>query len=252
MINVRNRMYITDGKTGGYPTLDSIFWKYIESEETTGIPNNKYTYQKIIEYVQGLNQYWVNLIEQMVPATTLWKTGLKFENSIFHRQKFAYRRQRGCQLLKVPKSDEIIIGNVFDFNCGKSQVSFDLYPWENSTDFVSNFKSMLADRLNHMRSDLGLNDKNCLYETVRSIWYVDLKIGNVQIVKFPFYYGYGSDDAPIGSSWLYGILTGFEQVKEYGYDYYLYNGIMTLYSPDCYLNDNKVTLSVGLDIKISC
>lgn len=252
MINVRNRMYITDGKTGGYPTLDSIFWKYIESEETTGIPNNKYTYQKIIEYVQGLNQYWVNLIEQMVPATTLWKTGLKFENSIFHRQKFAYRRQRGCQLLKVPKSDEIIIGNVFDFNCGKSQVSFDLYPWQNSGGFVSNLKSMLADRINHMRSDLGLNDKNCLYETVRTTWYTDLKIGNIQIVKFPFYYGYGSEDAPNDYSWLYGVTSGFPQMKEYGYDYYIYNGIVTLYSPDCYLNDNKVTLSVGLDIKISC
>ena len=29
MINVRNRQYITDGKTGGYPNLQSIFWKYI-------------------------------------------------------------------------------------------------------------------------------------------------------------------------------------------------------------------------------
>jgi hypothetical protein len=29
-INVRNRMYITDGHTGGYPTLSSIFWKYLE------------------------------------------------------------------------------------------------------------------------------------------------------------------------------------------------------------------------------
>ncbi len=43
MINVRNRQYITDGKTGGYPTLQSIWWKYIESEQTVGIPNNNFS-----------------------------------------------------------------------------------------------------------------------------------------------------------------------------------------------------------------
>lgn len=253
-INTRNRMYITDGKTGGYPTLQSIFWNYLESEEKTGIPNNKYTYQKLIEYVEGINQYWVKMVSQMVPATTLWRTGLKYENSIFHRQKYAYKRQRGCQLVKVPKTQEVIVSNVFDYNCSKSQVSFSIVPWSETSEaaVVSNFQAVLMNRIQHMREELNLNDKNCRFETVRSTWYVDLKIGNVQIIKFPFYYGYGSDDVPLPSSWLYGILTGFDVVKEYGYDYYLYEQTMTLYSPDCYLNDNRVSLSVGLDIKISC
>ena len=34
MINTRDRMYSTDGKTGGYLTLQSIFWKYLQSEQT--------------------------------------------------------------------------------------------------------------------------------------------------------------------------------------------------------------------------
>jgi len=38
------------------------------------------------------------LVEQFIPATTIWNTGTKFENSIFHRQKFVYRRQRMCQI----------------------------------------------------------------------------------------------------------------------------------------------------------
>ncbi len=29
MINVRDRLFITDGKTGGYPKLQSIFWQYL-------------------------------------------------------------------------------------------------------------------------------------------------------------------------------------------------------------------------------
>lgn len=37
MINVRNRQFITDGKTGGYPTLSSIYWNYLESQQLIGV-----------------------------------------------------------------------------------------------------------------------------------------------------------------------------------------------------------------------
>ena len=82
MINVRNRQVITDGKTSGYPTLSSIYWKYIQSELFTSAPNDNFTYQKMIDYVNGLGDYWIRLVEQMVPATTIWNTGVRLENSI--------------------------------------------------------------------------------------------------------------------------------------------------------------------------
>ena len=59
MINVRNRQTITDGKGGGYPTLQSVYWKYLNSEETVGIPSNKYTYQKMIDFTNGIGDYWM-------------------------------------------------------------------------------------------------------------------------------------------------------------------------------------------------
>jgi hypothetical protein len=98
-INVRNRQFSSNGKTGGYPTLESIYWKYIQSEEFAELPNNNFKYENMIEYVNGMGDYWIRLIEQMVPATTIWNTGIKMENSIFHRQKFVWRRQEGCQLI---------------------------------------------------------------------------------------------------------------------------------------------------------
>ena len=98
-INVRNRLYASNGKTGGYPTLESIFWKYLQSQETINIPNNNFNYQTMLEYVQGIGDYWIRIVEQMIPATTLWNTGTKIENSIFHRQKFVWRRQQGCQVV---------------------------------------------------------------------------------------------------------------------------------------------------------
>ena len=95
MINVRNRQYFSDGKTSGYPTLESIYWKYLTMFNDVGIENNNFTYSTMIEYAEGIGDYWIRLVEQMMPATTILNTGIKFENSIFHRQKFVYRRQRG-------------------------------------------------------------------------------------------------------------------------------------------------------------
>jgi len=156
-INVRNRMYITDGHTGGYPTLSSIFWKYLEQENTIGIPNNQYTYQKLIDYVEGLGPYWMKLVEQMIPATTIWNTGTRFENSIFQKQKYVYRRQRGCQFVPVPADCCYIIGNVFNYDCSTEFVQFGVYPRLNGDASVSNFAPFYEG--------FGLNDVPS-----RSLW----------------------------------------------------------------------------------
>lgn len=87
-INVRNRQTIDDGKTGGYPLLQKLYLDYLA--QVCGV-NNQYTYTKMIDYAQSLGTYWIRIIEQLVPATTLWQGGVKVENSIFHRDKFTYK-----------------------------------------------------------------------------------------------------------------------------------------------------------------
>ena len=81
MINVRDRQYSSDGKTSGYPTLESIYWKYITMYEDKGIENSNFTYQTMINYIENIGTYWTKLVEQVVPATTLWNTGTKITNS---------------------------------------------------------------------------------------------------------------------------------------------------------------------------
>jgi len=68
----------------------------------------------MIEYVNGLGDYWIRLVEQMIPATTIWNTGVKYENSIFHRQKFVWRRQRGCEIIPVPCKPCELTTNLFN------------------------------------------------------------------------------------------------------------------------------------------
>ena len=254
MINTRNRQYITDGKTGGYPTLQSIFWKYLESEQTVGIPNNKYTYQKLIDYVNGIGPYWTKLVEQMVPATTIWNGGVRLENSIFNKQKFVYRRQRGCQFIPVPVDPCFIISNIFDYTCTTEYADFNIYPWFNGDVTVSNFSSILVNRVNNMLAQSGLTLNECSENSVLSDWYVDLKINGEQIIKESFYTGYGMSDVPTNTQWRNALINYLPQLYNYGYTYYLNGNTLTITDLACLTQNtvDTVSLDTGINININC
>jgi len=254
MINTRNRQYITDGKTGGYPTLQSIFWKYLESEQTVGLPNNKYTYQKLIDYINGIGPYWMKLVEQMIPATTIWNTGTRFENSIFNRQKFVYRRQRGCQFIPVEVTPCYIIGNLFDYTCSSEYVEFSIYPWLNGDITVSNFSGILNQTLNNFLVSNGLSPTQCILNSIQSTWYVDLKIGNDQIIQVPFYTGYGQTDVPSNTLWRNTLITYLPNLYNYGFTYFLNGNTLTITSSTCQANNlsENVVLCAGINLNINC
>jgi len=254
MINTRNRQYITDGKTGGYPTLQSVWWKYIQSEETVGLPNNKYTYQKLIDYINGLGPFWMKLVEQMIPATTIWNTGTKLENSILHRQKFVYRRQRGCEFVPVPVEPCFIITNIFDYTCQTEYVDFNIFPWLNGDTNVSNFQSILANRLNNMLTAQGLTLNECIQSSVETNWIVDLEIAGQKLIQQPFYTGYGLTDVPSNAAWRNSLIQNLPSIYDYGFTYFLNGNNLTITNMTCSpKNMNKsVKLNVCIDISISC
>jgi hypothetical protein len=254
MINVRNRQYISDGKTGGYPTLQSIWWKYIEQEQTINVPNNKYTYQKLIDYVDGIGPYWMKLVEQMVPATTIWNTGVRMENSVLHKQKFVYRRQRGCQFIPVPVDPCYIISNIFDYTCTTEFTDFNIYPWLNGDITVSNFSSILTNRVNTMLASSGLTLNDCIQNSVESDWYVDLRIGGDIIIQQPFYTGYGLTDVPSNRTWRNALIQYLPLLYDFGYTYYLNGNILTITSLTCTDRnlDEILSLNSGINISINC
>jgi hypothetical protein len=254
MINTRNRQYITDGKTGGYPTLQSLWWKYIESEATVGIPNNKYTYQKLIDYVEGIGPYWTKLVEQMIPATTIWNGGIRYENSILQKQKFVYRRQRGCQFIPVPIDPCYIIGNIFQYNCATEYVDFYIYPWLNGDTNVSNFSAILNNRVTDLLVQNNLSSTQCIADSIQSDWYVNLTIGNDTVINTLFYVGYGSTDVPTNSQWRNALIESLPMLYDYGFTYFLNGNNLRITSLVCEpKNLNEiVSLNAGIMININC
>lgn len=95
-INVKNRQTIDDGKTGGYPTLQMLFLDYVKKKCGD---NNEFRYNKLFNYANSLGTYWIKIVEQFVPSTTLWQGGVRVENSLFHRDKFVYKHN--TELLRI-------------------------------------------------------------------------------------------------------------------------------------------------------
>jgi hypothetical protein len=257
-INVRNRQFITDGKTGGYPTLQSIYWKYLESLELAGIKNDNFTYQTMIDYVNGIGDYWIRLIEQMVPATTIWNAGTKYENSIFHRQKYVWRRQMGCQLVLVPCNPCTLVGQLFTYDCPIQTVSCSVYPWD-TNPYINSFGNVLGDTLNGYLSSNGLTFGDCDMNTLQTTWYVNVKFNGNDIINYPFFNGVGYNNplsVPSGQTWVDAIQTSFVDLQTYGLSYYLNDDetSFTVFNSTCIPLSvvQSFELNVGINFNLLC
>jgi hypothetical protein len=263
MINVRNRMYINDGKTGGYPTLQSIFWKYIEAPYTVNIPTNKYTYEKLIKFVEGINPYWIKLVEQMIPATTLWMGGLKFENSIFHKQKYVYKRVMSgftrnepkvitisdiniSSIIPISSGDEYITSPIFSDICIKNGISMVATPSDS-------FQVILG---NAIGSTIEEFDLSCDGTNVLTSWYSEIVLNSSIVAKVKFYDGIGNDDVPTNQLWETSLINALSNLYYYDINYTTpINGVIKFVDLDCVdeIATNKLlTINVGVDVNIIC
>jgi hypothetical protein len=135
MINVRHRQNSSDGKTGGYPTLQNIYYKYLTMFNDIGIENNNFSYSAMTKYINGIGDFWIRLVEQFIPASTIWNTGTRIENSIFHRQKFVYRMQRGCLPVDFNILGPQVFGGFAPNDCNTTDVTVNLTYSSNEIQF---------------------------------------------------------------------------------------------------------------------
>jgi hypothetical protein len=254
-INARTRWYSTDGKTSGYPDLLNIYYNYLLSEQNVGIPNDNFTYQKLIEYVDGLGPYWIRLTQQMVAASTIWNTGTRLENSPLQRQKFVWRRQSGCQLVPVTNDPCLAQGQLFSYDCTSETATCAIYPWiGNQISDVSSFSQVLYSVLYNYLNSQGYQLSDCLTNTLYSQWYVDVRIDGTQVIQSKFFEGYGTSQVPTNNQWKAALLFNLSQLINDGYYFYVNGNTVTVYNLTCVGTTNVSTLqiNVGVNIDITC
>jgi hypothetical protein len=86
---------LTDAKNrkvlSAYPSLRAVYDRYMNATQY-GVPqSNEFTYEKMDKFTGLIKTYWDDLIEQVVPATTLWGSVKVYTNTMFDQQKYKYR-----------------------------------------------------------------------------------------------------------------------------------------------------------------
>lgn len=250
-INARNRQ-----TAKGYPTLQSIFWKYIESQEAVGIENNNFNYKNMTEYVNGIGDYWIRLIEQMVPGSTIWNTGTKFENMVIHRQKYKWRRQVGCQLIPLPCNPCDLNTSFYPTDCPTQSVECSLLPWETSRSVRSSFGNVLTVTLSNYAVSNGIDPSNCNLNTLTTSWYVDIMLDNVLVVHYEFFNGVGYSingvSYPTVTDWNNGVTQALNDLTNLGFEYYFTeNNTVVIFNGVCSSNDTNLNIKINVGIKFN-
>ena len=79
-----------------YIDLEDIFRDYITSTHT-GFTS--YDFVLVNQFIEKMSPYWVQVLDQIIPSTTLWTGGNIIENHKFGRSK--YRHRKPCQIFEM-------------------------------------------------------------------------------------------------------------------------------------------------------
>jgi hypothetical protein len=219
----------------------------------------------MIEYVNGMGDYWIRLVEQMIPASTIWNSGVKLENSIFHRQKFVWRRQRGCELVPILCTPCKFTSSIYQTNCNVQSTLCPIYPDGGFTD-------VLKYVISNDPTASGCDDLN----SISSVWYVILNINGIEYPYPPFFNGLGYFNTvgqsclpatPCLSDWATALDFALTQILSLGYDYRYEtnNNVVTdISDPKAFYvriwNTNcsetplveSISINIGINFSITC
>jgi len=117
LIDAKSRQTISD-----YPLLRLFYQLYLTAnncgEEFTG----KLTYNNLFEFMDKIGDYWLDLLEQVVPATTIWEgcdnSGKIYRNTIFDQNKYEYKKYN----LNVLCGGHCSVSGKTDFSIGSQEV----------------------------------------------------------------------------------------------------------------------------------
>jgi len=91
-------------------------------------------------------------------------------------------------------------------------------------------------------------------DSLKSTWYVDLRLDGNVLIQEQFYVGYGSTDFPTNSDWKNALVGSLPELTQYSLGYYLNGNILTINNLTLTAMNlgELLTLNVGINLEISC
>jgi len=106
LIDAKNRQTIS-----GYPTLRALYDRYMNSGLYCGNNSSRFDYMTMDQFAGLVGNYWVDIVEQVIPATTIWGSTRIYSNTIFDQQKFKYKAYSSL-FCSNPYSGETILSPI--------------------------------------------------------------------------------------------------------------------------------------------
>jgi len=89
----------------------------------------------MLQFSELVGTYWVDLIEQVIPSTTIWGSTYVYGNTLWDQQKFQYRKYSlfGC---KLPTYEDLVVSPATGWT-DDVQVEWETLPNDEYYDEVS-------------------------------------------------------------------------------------------------------------------
>jgi len=142
LIDAKSRQVISN-----YPTLMLFYQLYLTANNCGKDLTSKFTYNDMFQFMDKIGDYWLDLIEQAVPATTIWEgcdnSGKIYRNTIFDQNKYMYRKY----VLNFNDSNLCAVSGITDQSIGEASVDvltteLSLYP---TNDTINNLMNQSTD-----------------------------------------------------------------------------------------------------------
>lgn len=167
LIDVKNRKTISS-----YPTLRALYDRYMHSSDYCDTNSSKFDYNTIDSFSNLIGDYWVDIIEQVIPATTIWGSVKIYSNTIFDDQKFRYRQY--STLICTNPFDGFNLPSPINGSTGNShavQVEIEMI------SLPSNEVTVIKKPTSPC-SLISVGQMNSGSEFVGSVYYNDMNLGN--------------------------------------------------------------------------
>jgi hypothetical protein len=86
LIDAKNRQTISR-----YATLKALYERYLNSTWYCETQSSAFNYMTMDQFAGLIDSYWVDIVEQVIPATTIWGSVKIYSNTLFDQQKYKYR-----------------------------------------------------------------------------------------------------------------------------------------------------------------